>query len=429
MKFNVSSAPRWQSCQRRSAHHHLRRGSMMLWTVWVFLAMLMMVAGLFNVMWLSCVRSEARRHAESAVIIGGHAFLSDDLLRLTQQPFENEGRAARCRNAAIEYFSQSGDSSLSQIVSADDLELVQPLAQIPADGPGLSQPTTAMSGTANVPEEIRLIFGKAQPNDQVRMFFSGLTGVHLARLGVSAAAKIEHSPTGFLPGGNTTIPVLPFAIRDQGPAGESLSNGGGLWSREIEAGQGSDNLSWNPEQHSVENGSDGLPEITLTISSASSVGSPDSFVPLRFAAVASTKNSGQIISWMQNGVTAEDLKTMSLSQLSFPSTIPVSSLSNTECAEIAAWLQSHQGRTFIVCLCGSNIGAANSRNSSAKGSAQSTVQLNRPVAARIMASGIDSRGVVRVRLQPCVLITSTAVTSSSATAAQNRYLYSVRLCN
>ena len=82
---------------------------MMIWSVWVFLAMLMIVACFFNVMWLSCVRAEARRHAESAVIVGGHAFLSDDLLRPWQQPFENEGRAVRSRNAVVDYIRQTGD--------------------------------------------------------------------------------------------------------------------------------------------------------------------------------------------------------------------------------------------------------------------------------------------------------------------------------
>ena len=64
-----------------------RRGAMMLWSVWVLMAMLVIVAGVFNVIWLSFVRTEARRHAESAVIAGGHAYLSDDMLRASQQPF------------------------------------------------------------------------------------------------------------------------------------------------------------------------------------------------------------------------------------------------------------------------------------------------------------------------------------------------------
>ena len=98
------------------------------------------------------------------------------------------------------------------------------------------------------------------------MFFSGLTSVHNARLGVSASAAIEHAPVGFQPGGNATIPVLPFAIVDQSQVDGSMLNAGGMWSQQIESGKGSDDLSWNPEKHTVEFGPDGLPEITLTLS-------------------------------------------------------------------------------------------------------------------------------------------------------------------
>lgn len=419
MKIIASSEWFQRSHWKQFDPHHSRRGSMMLWSVWVFLAMLMMVAGLFNVMWLSCTRAEARRQAESAVIVGGHAFLSDDLLRPWQQPFENEGRAVRSRNATIDYIRESGGTTLSGLVSDQDVELVEPVAVVQTGIAGSAPP-------AAVPEQVRLTFGKGQPDDQIRMFFSGLTGVQYARLGVSAAARIEHSPVGFLPGGSATVPVFPLAIIDQSPGDAALINGSGLWSQEIESGQGTDNLTWNPEQRNVENGPDGLPEITLTLSPNSVGTEPDSFVPLRFAAAAPTGDSSQTVEWMRNGVTAEDLKTLGLNQLAFPSTMAAAGLSPTECTQVAAWLQSHAGQSFIVCLC-----TPQPDNTDSQGSASvngvATVKLVRPVAARIMASGISAGGEVRVLLQPCVLITSTAVNSTSPQATLNRYLYSVRL--
>jgi hypothetical protein len=422
MKITASTTESlWQLHLTQSSRHRSRRGTMMLWSVWVFLAMLMIVAGLCNVMWLSCTRAEARRQAESAVIAGGHAFLSDDLLRPWQQPFENDGRAVRSRNAVVDYIRQSGDNSLSRLITAGDVELVQPPAATQPGNTGLTQPGV------NVPDQIRLIFGKDQSNDQVRMFFSGLTGVQYARLGVTAAATIEHTPVGFLPGGSATIPVLPLAIPDQSQDDSPMLNAGGLWSQQIESGTGSDNLSWNPEQHSVENGPDGLPEITLTLSPNSAGNAPDSFVPLRFAATPPAGNVSQTVQWMQNGVTADDLKTLGLSQLAFPSTLSATTLSNTECTQIAAWLRGHTGQSFMVCLCSPATGAAKSQPQAADNEL-STVQLIRPVAARIMASEVSAGGEVRIRLQPCVLITSTAVTSNSPQATLNRYLYSVRLC-
>jgi hypothetical protein len=389
----------------------------------VFLAMLLIVACFFNVMWLSCIRAEVRRHAESAVIVGGHAFLSDDILRLRQQPFENDGRALRCRNATVAHLRHAGGSPLIPMINEDDVDLIPPLATAQTVNAGLTQQAVT------VPEQIRVTFGKGQSNDQLRMFFSGLTGVRNARLGVSAAAMIEHAPAGFLPGGRATIPVLPFSIVDQSNGDGSLRNSGGQWSQLIESGKGSDNLSWNPDQRTVENGPDGLPEITLTLSPNSVGNKPDSFVPLKFAAASAPGSSGQTVNWMQHGVTAADLKTLGLKQLAFPSTMSISTLSNTECGEIAAWLSSHPGQSFIVCLCNPTVDTSASENESAVGTVLSTVQLNRAVAARIMASGMSAGGEVRICLQPCVLITSTAVMSSSSQATLNRYIYSVRLCD
>ena len=423
MKISPSQALQRGIRNRYSGHLRSRRGTLMIWSIWVFLAMLMIVACSFNVMWLSCVRAEARRHAESAVILGGHAFLSDDILRPTQQSFENDGRAVRCRNATVAHIRQACDRSLIPMINDNDVLLIQPMA---AAQPGNTGPTQS---AATVPEQIRVTFGSGQSSDPLRMFFGGLTGIRNARLGVSAAARIEHSPEGFLPGGNSTVPVLPFSIIDQSHGDGSMLSAGGQWSQQIESGKGSDNLSWNPEQRMVENGPDGLPEITLTLSPLSVGNKPGHFVPLKFSASTSTGNPCQTVNWMQHGVTAADLRTLGMNQLAIPSTMSASMLSSTECVEIAAWLHSHAGQSFIVCLCNPTVSSAGSENDSDVGSVLSTVQLNRAVAARIMTSGISAAGEIRICLQPCVLITSTAVMSSSAQATLNRYVYSVRLCD
>ena len=400
-----------------------RRGAMMLWSVWVLMAMLVIVAGVFNVIWLSFVRTEARRHAESAVIAGGHAYLSDDMLRASQQPFELDARAVRSRNAVVDYLRQASDPSLAAIITYDDVDLSSPQAESEVDQTGLSIPAT------NTPEEIRVTYGKSHGNDQIRMFFSGLTNVGNARIGVSAAANIEHAPVGFLPGGHLTIPLLPFGILEQVTTDSATGHTGGIWSRDIEAACGLDNLAWNPESHSVAQGPDGLPEITMKLSCDSHGDSADSFIPLRLSAVAPTDNSSQVVNWMQNGVSSEDLKSLGLSQLSFPSTISAATLQRVECANVAAWLQSHTGHSFIVCLCHPAAEQTKTTTNSASTSIAtlSTVQLDRAVAARIMACGVSPSGEVRVVLQPCVLITSTAVMSMSPQAALNRYVYSVRL--
>lgn len=420
MKTTARRSTQRRIALKNSAGGRFRRGTMMIWSIWLFLTMLMVAAFAFNVIWLSCVRSEARRHAESAAIVGGHAFLSDDLLRLRQQPFENDGRAVRCRAAAVDYVRQAANPAVIPMITQDDVELTPPSVA--------SQPVNSgISSNATVPEEIRVSYGKLQPGDQLRLFFSGLTGVRNARLGVTAAASIEHAPVGFQPGRNLTIPVLPFAIVDQSQIDGKDINGNGLWSEQIESGKGSDNLSWSPQQHAVDNGPDGLPEVTVTLTPNSAGAGPEGLVPLMFAAASEKDSTSQTVNWIEHGVPVEDLQSLGLSTLSFPSTMPVVGLTNQTCAEVATYLQAHIGQAFIVCLCNPAASATTSGTRSGS-TALSTVKLNRPVAARVMAVGI-SAGSVRIRLQPCVLITSTAIMSASPPASLNRYIYSVRLCD
>jgi hypothetical protein len=309
--------------------------------------------------------------------------------------------------------------------SEGDIDLIGPQEETNSGDIGLTQ------SEATIPNEIRVTYGKSQGNDQVRMFFSGLTNARNARIGVSATACIEHAPVGFLPGGQLTIPLLPFGIVDQGTADAATLTSGGIWSQHIENGKGCDNFTWHPESHSVVQGPDGLPEITMTLSSNSAGASADSFVPLKFSTLQPTNSSSQAVNWMQNGVSSADLQTLGLNQLSFPCTISTVNLSRPECADIGIWLQSHTGQSFIVCLC--NPAAARTTFSTSSTSTTSSIlsmaQLNRAVAARIMACGVSPNGDVRVVLQPCILITSTAIMSSSPQATLNRYVYSVRLSN
>jgi hypothetical protein len=56
-----------------------------------------------------------------------------------------------------------------------------------------------------------------------------------------------------------------------------------------------------------------------------------------------------------------------------------------------------------------------------------TLKLKRPVAVRIVQVQQNASKMVGLILQPCVMVTSTAVTSTAAGIASNRYVYSVRL--
>jgi hypothetical protein len=60
--------------------------------------------------------------------------------------------------------------------------------------------------------------------------------------------------------------------------------------------------------------------------------------------------------------------------------------------------------------------------------ASAGVSLQRAVSVRVVDAVQSDAQTVRLRFQPCVMVTALAVTGS-AEAAENRYVYSVRLAN
>ena len=55
------------------------------------------------------------------------------------------------------------------------------------------------------------------------------------------------------------------------------------------------------------------------------------------------------------------------------------------------------------------------------------IKLQRPVAARVVYVGQRSKDTVDVVLQPCVLISATAMMAPQNSVARNRYVYQVSL--
>jgi hypothetical protein len=390
---------------------------MVAWTVWIMLAAGVIAGGLFNVIWLSGVRNQAHNCASAAAIAAGHGYLSDDMLRSWQQPFEYEGRVARCKGAAIDMVNQYRNKSTLPEINEEQVIVDWNEEQGPAADPAML-----------VPERICVSFDSEDERFQVRTFFSGLTGLDSSRLGVCSSVRLEHSPVAFRPGPKANVPMLPFAICDDvlPVVDAETPAASGYWTQNIESGTGRDSYSWNDDARLFELGPDGIPEVTVTIYSTSSVGNPDAFIPMSFAASdgRAGSQSQRILHWIQNGLAADDLETLGLTEIKFPGSMPMLSLSPQELTSCVAALQSRAGQPLLVCLC--SIGA----DSAGEDSANVTSLTNkRPVAVRIVQVTSSVSGSVKVTLQPCVLTTSTAITSPTPELALNRYVYSVRLCD
>ena len=103
--------------------------------------------------------------------------------------------------------------------------------------------------------------------------------------------------------------------------------------------------------------------------------------------------------------------------LAFPGSVPVTTLTSQDLLNCRIALQEKSGEACLIPLC-SALPAKTELTS---------ITLKRPVAARVVRVSQITSGSLKVILQPCVIATSTAVTSTPPDAAVNRYVYSVRL--
>jgi hypothetical protein len=387
-----------------------RNGVLTSWTILIMLTAGAICGGLLNLMWLSAVRNQAHNCASSAALAAGHSYLSDDMLRSWQQPFEYDGRMARCQQAAVNMVDDYRAGTPLPAISAESVKVIWSENQGPTKDPALL-----------VPDAISVEFPDEYFKSQFGHVFYGLTGSGSQAASVRSTVLLEHSPAAFRAGAGQSIPMLPFAICDEVTATEteSASETTGYWSANVESGKGQDQYSWNTETHKFESGPDGLPEITVTIYSTASAGTLDAFIPISFSSGIDNSSDARFQEWIKTGVTGEDLASMGYKELAFPGSIPVASLKPQTLLTCHTSLQNKNGEACLIPLC-SAIPTTGEVTS---------LTLKRPVAARIVQVSNSVSGSLKVTLQPCVIATSTAVTASNPDLALNRYVYSVRLFN
>ncbi|MFO0975534.1 MAG: hypothetical protein U0996_04010 [Planctomycetaceae bacterium] len=394
----------------RSAGHprtqRHRRGVLTLWTAIAVFFLCLLVTGVIQIIYQSGVQSQARHCAESAALAAGHAYLSDDLLRWRQQSFESEARRIRSTDAAVKIAGHYHRTSVAP-------ELTSSHVQFDTQTSG-----NTGSKSGHVPSWIRAGW-HSDPKNSSTPFWGPIVN---SSLNVAATVSMEHSPCGFRIPQNAALPFLPFAICDdsaqENPVSGSTS-GTGYWTEQIENGKGADQFSWNETSQTFELGPDGIPEISVALTSTSTTPAPDTFIPLQLHA----RNVGQAYSVAQQietGLRQSDLESLGMQELRYPSAIASCTLAGTQVAQVINSLHRKAGKPCILSLCTTGI-KSDSTTSLDK------VTLKRPVAVRIIQTLKSTAGTTRVTLQPCVFVTSTAITSTQPQFANNRYIYSVRL--
>ncbi|MFN5199774.1 MAG: hypothetical protein ACK5A1_02220 [Planctomyces sp.] len=367
-----------------------RSGVLSVWSV-AALSFVGLLSFLVLDLWLlSGLMQQARNCCESAAVAAAHKWLADDLLRSGYQQFQVDGRQATCTDAALDQAGWYSERSQLPPLSEADVEYVW-------------RENSADAASFPVPSAVRV----RHPMADGRIYRRPGSLLNVSECAAAATASLENRPVAFRPAPGQTLPMLPFSICDDPGAA-----GAGWWTSQIEQLGGADEVSWNSEQRIFEQGPDGIPEISVELTTEPS-GSPDELSLLDFSGGDQTA-ARPLKRQIEEGLRFADLEVLGWKELALPAVFPALQPQAEQLAELQVELASGRMEPSLLMLC--------SRLASGG------VSLQRAVAVRVVNAVQSDVQTVRLRFQPCVMVTSMAVTGSPETS-ENRYVYSVRLAN
>lgn len=390
--------------RRQNSDTAARRGVISVWTAGV-IAFCGLASFCVISIWLDSARLQhARYAAESAAIAAARSWLSDDLLRANPGAFETEAGIIRCREAADAALAGYRTTAAPLQMGAADPECIWRTAAgvipLPPAIPAAVRVTIPEAIPATSPGLARLLPG--QP------------------LYAASTAAIENHPAALCPSPDCSIQFLPFA---------AIENVGGAWTQLIDSQTGTDAWSWNAHDRRFEVGPDGIPEITVSLSSEATSGTEPRLLPLKFQATANTPNPlpthAEII---RSGLNRQCLDGMGLHELKYPAVFEHMTLSSAELSQCLAALAETPCEPRILSLATVGAPVVASADPAVAPPAPhgvTTLQLLRPVAVRVASLTETSGSALSLTFQPCVLVS--ALIRTDLTVPASRCVYSVRL--
>jgi hypothetical protein len=371
-----------------------RRGTIIAWSIFGLMFAGVCTALVVNSLWISGVRADSHRCLEAAALAAGKSLLSDDLLRAKQYPIEQEWRRQRAQTVAIHLATQYRRLQHVPRLQRRDVEFL----------------TTQRN--QGLPAAVRVSYGQSGPAPRFPLFLSGLTGVSTASVRDYCLVAMLNSPLALRPTRQVSIPMLPAYLVDA-ESGSPTS-----WVTQIERFEGADRITWNAENNRVEQGADGLPELTLVVDWRPTDRTCE-LLPMLLNRDCSTE---EMAARFLNGVSRRDLEAAGLVEIAFPARCAADDVIS---CDIYAMLTSVIGKPRVLCIAETSGEPTSEHNSGSDD--PNSLQTLRPVAARVLQVKHDPQGATVVTLQPCVMSTVTAVMEPNG--QPNRYIYDVRLRN
>ncbi|MFY9252440.1 MAG: hypothetical protein WAO83_03215 [Fuerstiella sp.] len=393
-----------------------RHGVLTAWSVIAMVVCLACVTLAVNSAYVAGLRAEGNRCAQTAALSAARVLLSDDILKPDLQLFEVDARYLRARQAAKSvhriYRSQTNLPDFH-----DRSVAIGTLVSTP-DGAMLLQHSM-------VPNFVQVVLSNVADANGVgadrsgTLLLAGASTVSQAKLFSRARVSIQNRLIGFRPTSDCPIPMLGLAIPDA-----PNSSIAGQWSSDIEANTGGDRFEYSGLENTVSYGVDRLPEIVISIDEGSQSGGPGKGRWISYFQ-SDFQDDLNVADWT-SGISGSEEDSESL--LTFPASATSCFLRNSDLDSMAVQFRSVIGQPFIfplyelpVDVSGTTVVAqADSRFGAA-----SELTLTRVIAARIVNVALAGTGELQVTLQPCVISTATAVTTSDSAVPANRYVWRI----
>ncbi|WP_437186186.1 hypothetical protein SH668x_003328 [Planctomicrobium sp. SH668] len=204
------------------------------------------MALVLNEYWLSGIQEELRSSTQTAALAVARELVTDDLLKL--DPPQSPAVLAREKLATLQEMNSGRSSTMPEM----ELHL----------GRAILDPSTGQTHkleTDNQPNSVVVIGHRDRSrSNPVNMLIPLLTGRPTADVTCTSEASVTNLIEGFRPFGPVDVPGWPIAILESS-SDEKVQT----WKSQIELRHGTDFYSWNAETQTVENSSDGIPEILL----------------------------------------------------------------------------------------------------------------------------------------------------------------------
>lgn len=362
-------------------------------------------AAVLNVGWRRAAEREAATAADAAALAAAGELACDE--RLLDLPLPQDVLA---RVAA----------------RAEELASRQTIAGVTAlpvpGGPQVGQRVTGEDGrpqlleTGYRPSVVAVTVQRGREGRLPWLFRAG--GHTAAPLTATAEASIDGKVAALRPRSGGSVPVWPLAVLSGMNAAEAVQDSAAPvagWRDQVEMELGGDRYSYDRETGQVVERPDGLPElVVLTLAPGGDVDD----VGLILADVGQTFGAGRLDAAMRDGLGAEDLELLGgeVPVMSLPSSPVVADALPRLPIEAERNLTPGDARAIFL------------YEDLTEAGGRFTARLVGVVAARLMDLQTTGGGW-RATFQPAVLATGTAVLADAddAEAADNRYLYKVRL--